>query len=100
LTFAGGRWLVDERRLLHPGDILHEAGHIAVTDPAERNQPKLTPTPGDEMATLAWSYAAACWLGIAPEILFHPAGYKGGASALATLPRAGMWACPCCKPTG
>jgi hypothetical protein len=34
------------------------------------------------MATLAWSYAAACHLGIAPEIVFHPAGYKGGASAL------------------
>jgi hypothetical protein len=82
LAIRNGAVLVDEGRLLYPGDILHEAGHIAVADPAERNQPTLSPTPGDEMATLAWSYAAACFLGIAPEIVFHPAGYKGGASAL------------------
>jgi hypothetical protein len=82
LDIRNGAVLVDEPRLLYPGDILHEAGHIAVADPVERNLPTLSPTPGDEIATLAWSYAAACFLGIAPEILFHPAGYKGGASAL------------------
>ena len=82
LDIRNGAVLVDETSLLYPGDILHEAGHIAVADPAERNQPTLSPTPGDEMATLAWSYAAACFLGIAAEIVFHLAGYKGGASAL------------------
>jgi hypothetical protein len=82
LDIRNGTVLVDEPRLLYPGDILHEAGHIAVADPVERNLPTLSPTPGDEMATLAWSYAAACFLGIAPEIVFHPDGYKGGASAL------------------
>src|SRR6202040_2202664 len=74
--------LVDESRLAYPGDLLHEAGHIAVADPAERLQPTLSPSGGDEMATLAWSYAAARYLGIAAEIVFHPGGYKGGASSL------------------
>lgn len=28
-----GEPIVDERRLLSPGELLHEAGHIAVTEP-------------------------------------------------------------------
>ncbi|MEI2385040.1 hypothetical protein [Breoghania sp. JC706] len=77
-----GTLVIDEARLLYPGDILHEAGHIAVSDPAEREQERLDPSPGDEMATIAWSYAAACHLGIPLEVLFHPDGYKGDAEAL------------------
>jgi hypothetical protein len=34
------------------------------------------------MAAIAWSYAAARRLGVAPDIVFHPQGYKGGAAAL------------------
>src|SRR5580704_6126309 len=71
VDIRGGTVLIDESLLLYPGDILHEAGHIAVTDPAERNQPKLSPSDGDEMATLAWSYAAARHLEIDPKIVFH-----------------------------
>ena len=56
LDIRDGAILVDESKLAYPGDLLHEAGHLAVTDPAERNAPALTPTAGDEMATLAWSY--------------------------------------------
>ena len=82
LDIRHGAILVDEERLLYPGDLLHEAGHIAVADPAERAQPSLSPTPADEMTTLAWSYAAACHLGIAPDIVFHPHGYKGGGQSL------------------
>jgi hypothetical protein len=82
IDIRGGTVLVDESRLLYPGDILHEAGHLAVTDPAERNQPKLLPNDGDEMAALAWSYAAARHLGIDPEIVFHAAGYRGGGANL------------------
>lgn len=77
-----GELVVDEKRLLYPGDLLHEAGHVAVTDPAERQREKLDPQPGDEMATLAWSYAAARHLEIPVEVVFHPDGYKGGADAL------------------
>ena len=34
------------------------------------------------MAALAWSYAALRHLDLAPEIVFHPDGYKGGSQAL------------------
>jgi len=59
-----GAILIDEARLKHPADILHEAGHIAVTDPAVRHEFRLAPNGGEEMATLAWSYAAAVHLGV------------------------------------
>ena len=38
--------------------------------------------PPRRLATLAWSYAALRHLDLAPEIVFHPHGYKGGAQAL------------------
>jgi hypothetical protein len=85
VTVRDGGLLVDESRLLHPGDLLHEAGHLAVCDPA------LRPTfgavgedAGEEMAAIAWSYAAARHLQIDPAIVFHPAGYRGSAQALLT----------------
>src|SRR5215831_18458521 len=82
LDIRNGAVFVDEHRLTYPGDILHEAGHVAVADPAVRNEPKLSPDGGDEMAAIAWSYAAARRLGIAVEIVFHPGGYKGSSPAL------------------
>ena len=81
LDIRFGTLLVDEKRLLYPGDLLHEAGHIAVADPEERKREKLEPTLGDEITTIAWSYAAARHLGIDPAIVFHPAGYRGSSSA-------------------
>lgn len=33
-----GILIVDEPKLLHPGDMLHEAGHIAVTPAAQRQE--------------------------------------------------------------
>ena len=45
LEISHGALLVDEARLSHPGDLLHEAGHLAVTDPAERNATTLSPSP-------------------------------------------------------
>ena len=82
LDIQSGAIVVDEPRLKHPGDILHEAGHLAVTDPATRNAPRLTPTDGEEIATLAWSYAALVHLHLDPAVVFHPDGYKGGSQAL------------------
>jgi hypothetical protein len=82
LDIRFGAVQVDDKRLVYPGDILHEAGHIAVTNPQLRGQPRLAPDGGDEIATLAWSYAAACHLGLDPAVVFHSGGYKGGASSL------------------
>ena len=75
--------LVDEALLAHPGDLLHEAGHVAVCDPATRGLTEsIGDDPAEEMAAIAWSYAAGCHLGLDPSVVFHPAGYKGGSRAL------------------
>jgi hypothetical protein len=80
LDIRDGALFIDEARLKYPGDILHEAGHLAVTDPALRNAPTLaTPDGGDEMTAIAWSYAALRHLDIDPAIVFH-AGYKNDGS--------------------
>ena len=81
LDIRHGDILADEPRLTYPGDILHEAGHIAVADPAERHAPTLSPSPGDELATIAWSYAALRQLDVDPAAVFHPA-FKGGGAAI------------------
>ena len=78
-----GRLKVDEQRLEWPGDLLHEAGHLALV-PATRR-----PTTTDEVevpgvpmgqvepAAMLWSYAAALHLGIDPAVVFHEGGYRG-----------------------
>jgi len=91
LDIRDGAIVVDEARLAHPGDILHEAGHLAVTDPAERSVPRLSPSAGDEMASIAWSYAALRHLGLDPAIVFHPDGYKGGSAAIIENFGAGLY---------
>jgi hypothetical protein len=92
VTVKDGRLLVDEARLAHPGDLLHEAGHLAVSDPALR--PTLAAVgddPGEEMAAIAWSYAAARFLGIDPALVFHAEGYGGGGETyLAALASGGV----------
>ncbi len=74
---------MDKTRMLYPGDLLHEAGHLAVTEAKWRSKigsPEMNPewpTGGDEMGAMLWSYAALRHIGIIPEIVFHPNGYKG-----------------------
>ncbi|HEX8571436.1 MAG TPA: hypothetical protein VF759_01650 [Allosphingosinicella sp.] len=83
LAIRGGRLVVDLARLDWPGDLLHEAGHIAVTEPEERARlDSVRDDPAEEMAAIAWSYAAAVAIGLDPAILFHEGGYRGGAQAL------------------
>lgn len=82
MRVADGRLLYDPDTPGWAGDLLHEAGHLAVTDPAIRNGlPEVGGDAAEEMATLAWSYAAAMAIGLAPETVFH-AGYPGGAEYL------------------
>ena len=83
VAVARGGLLVDAARLAWPGDLLHEAGHLAVCDPPAR--PTLDTVgdePGEEMAAIAWSYAAAKHLDVDPAVVFHEAGYRGGSQAL------------------
>jgi hypothetical protein len=84
VTLEPGGLVVDPESLLYPGDLLHEAGHLAVMLPVQRASTgsNVGFDMGDEIAAQCWSYAAAVQLGVPPEIVFHPAGYKGAANTL------------------
>ena len=67
MAVRDGALVVDLESLRYPGDMLHEAGHIAVTDPALRpTLGEVSSDPAEEMAAIAWSYAAALNAGIDP----------------------------------
>nr|WP_294861710.1 hypothetical protein [uncultured Fluviicola sp.] len=74
--------LMDPQRMKYPGDLLHEAGHLAVTEEALRpligteEMDPGWPSDGDELAAILWSYAALRHLELEPEVVFHPNGYK------------------------
>ena len=74
----------DSERLLYPGDLLHEAGHLAVLSDSERAiaHGLVGDDAGREMAAIAWSWAAALEIGLAPPVVFHSAGYKGGSASI------------------
>ncbi|WP_165188787.1 hypothetical protein [Caulobacter soli] len=82
VAVAAGGLRVDPSRLSWPGDLLHEAGHVAVGDPARRDG-GVSDDAGEEMAALAWSYAAATHLGLDPSVPFHEGGYRGEGPTLA-----------------
>ena len=86
LRLQGQQILVDHTKLKYPGDLLHEAGHIAVT---ESNLRPLIgtdqigedwPTLGDEIVAILWSYAALYHLQLDPKVVFHEDGYKNCSS--------------------
>ena len=83
IVIRNGTLLIDPAVPAWPGDLLHEAGHIAVTDPAQRAALSDVPDdPGEEMAAIAWSWAAAQACGVAADHLFHAEGYRGGGGYL------------------
>ncbi len=75
----------DPSRLKYPGDLLHEAGHLAILPPSERRRVSghVGSDGGYEMAAIAWSFAASRHLGLPLDVLFHPDGYKGDSACLA-----------------
>jgi len=82
LTLGPGCIYVDYEKLNYPGDLLHEAGHLAVTTPEQRalagtaSSELPWPTDGEEIAAVLWSYAACIHLELPPQVVFHPDGYK------------------------
>ncbi|MCB0695939.1 MAG: hypothetical protein KDC07_01160 [Chitinophagaceae bacterium] len=88
IDIVEGHIVYDTVMLLTPGDLLHEAGHIAVLEENERmvvTSPDVTGDLGNaqaEMAAIAWSWAAAEYLDIAPEVIFHEDGYRGGSEVI------------------
>ena len=84
-----GRLLVDHTRLTYVGDLLHEAGHVAVVPPEVRAD-----LSGDaaadgrfdmtsvEIAVIPWSFAAAVAIDLDPRVVFHAGGYRGRSEGL------------------
>jgi hypothetical protein len=79
-----GVLVVDADKLQWPGDLLHEAGHLAVLGSADRAAVTVDfgSDAGYEMAAIAWSWAALRALGLDPGVVFHQHGYRGGSSAV------------------
>jgi hypothetical protein len=84
ILLQDGGLVYDADKLLHPGDLLHEAGHLAVMSPERRMRAR--PTVGkyaaEEMMAIAWSFAAAVHLHLDPAVVFHEGGYRGGSASL------------------
>ncbi len=89
IAIRNGGLVIDPQRFKYPGDILHEAGHIAIVPAADR--PALDEEAiglrqdreAEEMMTIAWSYAACVHLGLDPYFVFHAEGYKGNGASIA-----------------
>ncbi|HLL45330.1 MAG TPA: hypothetical protein VK399_01415 [Longimicrobiaceae bacterium] len=95
-----GRLLVDEARLLYPGDLLHEAGHVAIMPAAERGEREgdVGADLDEEIGAIAWSYAAAVHLELDPAVVFHAHGYRGALGASSTTSTTGAtWASRSCS---
>lgn len=83
-----GGLVIDRESLQHPGDLLHEAGHLAVAPPVLR--PSLNGEvviPGTdanvlELIAMLWSYAACLHLKIEPATVFHEGGYHGRSKSI------------------
>lgn len=84
IAIEAGALVIDEERLLYPGDLLHEAGHLALLPRDGRSA--IHGDAGDdgglELGAIAWSYAVAVHLGIDPAIVFHEAGYRGASKSI------------------
>lgn len=88
ILVENGKLLVDEEKLTYPGDLLHEAGHLAVAPSDLRlslNGEVLIPGVNMdeiEVQATAWAYAAVVYLGLEPKVLFHEGGYHGKSEGL------------------
>ena len=96
LLVENGRIIADPEKLLYPGDLLHEAGHLASIPPDERKTtgdplPDQYVTGGFEVMALAWSYAACLHIGLDASVVFHDKGYKGEGAFLAQTFTAGNY---------
>jgi hypothetical protein len=97
LALEGNAILMDPQRMKFPGDLLHEAGHLAVTEESLRpligtsEMDPVWPSDGDELAAILWSYAALTHLELEPEVVFHPEGYKNESQWLIEQFRNGVY---------
>ncbi len=89
LEQSGVRILVDPERLAYPGDLLHEAGHVALERPSARaclSQEVLArrpPAQSEELGVLLWTSLAAKEIGLPSDVVFHAGGYRGESAWIA-----------------
>ena len=92
----GGR-IVFDRSMPWPGDLLHEAGHIATAPASLRSTlndgVELTGSVpyATEAEATAWAYAAVEHLQLDPTVLFHTGGYHGASDRLIATFAAGVY---------
>lgn len=97
IRLVAGTLVVDRASLRWPGDLLHEAGHIATTPAAARamlddqlaDDPAI-PHRGEAEAT-AWAWAALTRLGLPAGLLFHEGDYHGHSAGLALTYAMGVY---------
>ncbi len=88
LRVVGGGLIYDPMQLRWPGDLLHEAGHIATVPEAQRAllndamEDLSNQAHGGEAEATAWAYAAIVHLQLDPSVLFHDGGYQGQSASL------------------
>lgn len=97
LDLGPGCIYVDYDRLKYPGDMVHEAGHLAVTPSSQRaligsaEQDKDWPPKGEEIAAILWSFAVARELDLPLDFVFHDDGYKDDSAWLIETFEAGNY---------
>jgi hypothetical protein len=97
ITLRAGGLVVDPDKLMWPGDLLHEAGHLAVLPAALRSKAHDdAPNHAEfafagELEAMAWAYAAAMELALPIEVLIHEGGYHGKARDLLQMYTFGVY---------
>jgi len=77
ISIVNGEIVVNPDTLKYPGDILHEAGHIAVVPAADRaslNEESIANREmreAEEMMAIAWSFSACVHRHNDPRFVFH-----------------------------
>lgn len=83
IALRDGGLVIDLEKLAWPGDLLHEAGHLAVLPTAVRNRAnddlaqETSVEHASELEAMAWAWAATIELGLPPDVLIHEGGYNG-----------------------
>ena len=98
ILIKSGGLVIDNELLKFPGDILHEAGSIALC-PADVRPTLNTPIAAQldfdaathSFMTLAWTYAAALDADTPLEVVFHKDGYHGQGESIANSFQSGQY---------
>jgi hypothetical protein len=97
IALRAGGLVVDPDKLMWPGDLLHEAGHLAVLPASLRSEAHDDdPNHADvehagELEAMAWAYAAAVELSLPMDVLIHDGGYRGKARDLLQMYTFGVY---------